>query len=316
MVLPLIPIIIAGTTILGTVIGAKKHIDASRDNKSAKDISDEAKGIYDRAQAKITKDCAKTQNCLAKLGRLKAKIFSNHIKHLVDMHPKFHSSLSGYDESFTMADLERCKSIISHNSLTDLVASCSSAAATGALAAIGAYGTAGAIGTASTGTAIASLSGAAATNATLSWLGGGALAAGGLGMAGGAVVLGGIALGPIVAVSGFSAAAKAKENLTNAQKYEADVAIACEKIKEARVRLRAIRSSCKEMALVIIKLADLFDRHRVNSMDDMEAFQKMLLIGKHLKEILDEPVLGSDGAPLPNIKARCSGYLEFGRSIK
>ncbi len=316
MVLPLIPIIIGVTTVLGTVIGAKKHIDAREDNKSAKAISIEAQSRYDRANAIFQKDCAKTQNCLAKLGRLKAKIFSNQIKHLVDMNPKFHSSLSGYDESFTMADLQRCKSIISHNSLTDLAASCSSAAATGALAAIGAYGTAGALGTASTGTAIASLSGAAATKATLSWFGGGALAAGGLGVTGGAAALGGIALGPIMAVSGFSAAAKAKKNLTNALKNEADVACACENIENDRVRLRAIRSSCKEMALVIIKLADLFDRHRVNNMDDMEAFQKMLLIGKHLKGILEEPVLGSDGVPLPNIKARCSGYLEFGRSIK
>ena len=40
-------------------------------------------------------------------------------------------------------------------------------------------------GTASTGTAISALSGAAATNAALAWLGGGALAVGGGGMAAG-----------------------------------------------------------------------------------------------------------------------------------
>ena len=56
----------------------------------------------------------------------------------------------------------------------------------GAVSAIGAYGVVGAIGAASTGTAIASPSGAAATNATLAALGSGSLAAGGLGMAGGA----------------------------------------------------------------------------------------------------------------------------------
>jgi len=39
------------------------------------------------------------------------------------------------------------------------------------------------------------LSGAAATKATLAWLGGGTLAAGGFGIAGGAVVLGVIGLG-------------------------------------------------------------------------------------------------------------------------
>lgn len=66
----------------------------------------------------------------------------------------------------------------------------------GALTAFGAYGAAQALTFASTGTAISTLSGAAATNATLAFFGGGSLAAGGLGMAGGAVVLGGLAAGP------------------------------------------------------------------------------------------------------------------------
>jgi membrane protein implicated in regulation of membrane protease activity len=44
-------------------------------------------------------------------------------------------------------------------------------------------------GTASTGTAISTLSGAAATNAALAWLGGGALAAGGGGTAAGSALL-------------------------------------------------------------------------------------------------------------------------------
>lgn len=67
----------------------------------------------------------------------------------------------------------------------------------GTLAAISAWGTAG------TGTAIASLSGAAATNATLAFLGGGSVAAGGGGIAlGSAILTGGIAL---VAIAGTGA---------------------------------------------------------------------------------------------------------------
>jgi hypothetical protein len=49
--------------------------------------------------------------------------------------------------------------------------------------AVGAWGAAG------TGTAIIELSGAAATNATLAWFGGGSIASGGLGMGVGATVL-------------------------------------------------------------------------------------------------------------------------------
>lgn len=73
------------------------------------------------------------------------------------------------------------------------------AAATGtAIATLGptaAMSIATVIGTASTGTAISALTGAAATNAALAWLGGGAVAAGGAGVAGGSIVLG--LFGPI-----------------------------------------------------------------------------------------------------------------------
>lgn len=69
--------------------------------------------------------------------------------------------------------------------------------AAGVLTLVGAYGTA------STGTAISALSGAAATNASLAWLGGGSVAAGGGGVAAGTAVLTG---GVIIVVIGVAAA--------------------------------------------------------------------------------------------------------------
>jgi hypothetical protein len=76
--------------------------------------------------------------------------------------------------------------------------------AAGGIATAGLMAFATAVGTASTGTAIASLSGIAAHNAALAWLGGGALSAGGAGVAGGAMVLSG---GALLAVVGASVAA-------------------------------------------------------------------------------------------------------------
>lgn len=58
-------------------------------------------------------------------------------------------------------------------------------------------------GTAGTGTAISSLSGAAASNAAMAWLGGGTVASGGGGMAAGAAVLTG---GAVVVIAGVAAA--------------------------------------------------------------------------------------------------------------
>lgn len=82
--------------------------------------------------------------------------------------------------------------------LTTLAGSAAAGAATGGLtlAAVGAFATA------STGTAISTLSGAAATSATLAWLGGGSLAAGGAGIAGGTMVLTGLVAVPALVVIG------------------------------------------------------------------------------------------------------------------
>jgi hypothetical protein len=93
-----------------------------------------------------------------------------------------------------------------------------SGAATGSMAVVGAWSLVAMAGTASTGTAIGTLSGAAATSATLAWFGGGSLVAGGAGMAGGEVVLAVIAFLPVIACWGFFAHRKAKkiEHATNA----------------------------------------------------------------------------------------------------
>lgn len=87
-----------------------------------------------------------------------------------------------------------------------------------------------ALGTASTGTAISSLSGVAATNAVLAALGGGSIAAGGGGMALGSVVLGGATLGISLLVGGIIFAAtgaqlseKADEALVQAKRTRDDV---------------------------------------------------------------------------------------------
>lgn len=94
------------------------------------------------------------------------------------------------------------------------------AAGTGVASGTGAAALVGLFGTASTGTAIASLSGAAATNATLAWLGGGSIAAGGGGMAAGSMVLGGIAAGPALLVAGLYIDGKGEKALTQARNYE------------------------------------------------------------------------------------------------
>lgn len=79
----------------------------------------------------------------------------------------------------------------------------------GSAIAVGSWTAVSMFGTASTGAAIASLHGAAATSATLASFGHGAVAAGGAGVLGGKLALGGIVLLPVAAVLGIAAHAKA-----------------------------------------------------------------------------------------------------------
>lgn len=98
-----------------------------------------------------------------------------------------------------------------------------------------------ALGTASTGTAIASLSGVAATNATLAALGGGAVAAGGGGMAVGSAVLGAATLGVgllvggvIFNITGSSISDKADEAWRQMNEAEKEIDKICEYLDQLR----------------------------------------------------------------------------------
>ena len=114
------------------------------------------------------------------------------------------------------------------------------------------------LGMASTGTAISGLSGAAATNATLAWLGGGSLASGGLGMAGGTAVLGSVMAGPVLLVMGYLAAGKSEEALTKALTHSAEIDKAVEQLASMSVALDAIDTRTQELARVLQTLDERF----------------------------------------------------------
>ena len=98
--------------------------------------------------------------------------------------------------------------------------------------AVGTWALISTYGAASTGTAIASLSGAAATNATLAWLGGGSLAAGGGGIAAGSAVLGGIVAIPALAITGLFSHLKANKKIKEIEEKIYEVREASYKIKD------------------------------------------------------------------------------------
>ena len=139
------------------------------------------------------------------------------------------------------------------------VVSCAgTGAAAGATAGALAVGAMTALGSASTGTALASLSGAAYGHALLAAFGGGSLAAGGLGMAGGAVVLGSIVAVPAAAATAWAAAWKVDKDYEKAQTFVKEVIEYGERVDAECLRLDSIRRAFRALGAEMYSFCGFF----------------------------------------------------------
>jgi len=167
-----------------------------------------------------------------------------------------------------------------------------------------------ALASASTGTAITSLSGAAATDAVLAFLGGGSLSSGGGGIAAGAIVLGGITAGAFASVGaltgGILLSAHGAKALTRAKKYSAEVDKAVATLENSWVVMKGIMERVRELKELLLqleqralgglgKLKPLVAKFDTNNMHHKEVFQKTALLMKSIGEIANTPILDENG---------------------
>mgnify|MGYP000606116154 FL=1 len=306
-----LPFILAGAALLAGGIGVKKGIDAKEDFDRAERIGRRAKRNHEDAIESLESEREKTNQSFQDLGRLKVSIFSDQIKYLVDeikKRKKAKSKMTGFEQMVEELNLPQMEKMVLGS--LDIEKGLASGAASGALMGLGAYGSVGMLASASTGTAIASLSGAAATNATLAWLGGGSLAAGGFGMAGGMVVLGGLVAGPAIAITGFVMASKAEEALTKARDYESEVDQAIEKINSMEIVLKGLQANALEMSMTLTKLAKYFDECKSDvESNEQGAFERLLKCGSALKSVLDTPIMEKNGEGVRNLDGKLKSIV-------
>lgn len=181
--------------------------------------------------------------------------------------------------------------------------------AAGAAAGFTAFAAVGTFATASTGAAIGGLSGAAATNATLAWLGGGAIASGGGGMAAGMVVLGGIVAVPVLAIGGLVIHHKGRQALTLAKEDAIKADVMVQEIETARTVAHGIRLRTAQITSLVEQLAALCRfrnevlRHLVDRNNDYAAYDDhdrravmvAASVAKTLRTVMDVPVINDDG---------------------
>ena len=243
-----LPIILGIAAVTAAVGGAGAGISGAVKMKDANDTMKLAKSKMERCQNMVDSGNKATTAAMDELGKLELKIlnsfkdFSDVIERIQNR-PKF-KEVDFDGVKLPKYDPEEIKNVSVGAGI--LVGGLGGAAAgtAGGFAAAGATtGAVMALGTASTGTAIASLSGAAATNATLAALGGGAIGSSATagGMALGATVLGASTLGVGLLVGGIifnftgsKLSDKADDAWRQAGRAEDEANKICEYLKELR----------------------------------------------------------------------------------
>lgn len=245
-----IPFIILGATIAMGVSGVGMGAKGGYDQHRASKLNQNSNQRIENASFRLEDLRIKCSTSLQDLGDEKISVLNGSVTKFVDVFSQlknvdFNESEGlnelgkiqmGTKEFSEMKELTKFSSSLIQGSTTGI--------AGGALTAFGAYNAASLLATASTGTAIASLHGVAATNATLAWFGGGSLAAGGAGMAGGAVVLGGIVAGPALFCMGLIVGSKAGKNLESARSNAYQANEICEELENGAFECMAIRRRC------------------------------------------------------------------------
>ena len=313
MPLPLLFIGIAAAT--GT-FGVGSTIKAGVDANTAKLVNRSANEIVQNATDWVNAQRLACGRSLTQLGEEKLFVLSSSITEFLNCFQKIKNvdfkDSEGLDELKKMhideQDFVEMRSLV--NFAGSLAGGAVAGTAGGALAAFGAYGAAQALAFASTGTAISALSGAAATNATLAFFGGGSLAAGGLGMAGGTAVLGGLVAGPALMVMGLVAGNAAKKNLEKAYTNKAEAIQIASRLNVAGLQCETIRRRTYMFYNLLARLDTYFlpliykmedivvnegEDYRAYSTDSKKVIASCASVAVSVKTVLDTPLLTDDG---------------------
>lgn len=155
---------------------------------------------------------------------------------------------------------------------------------------------------ASTGTAISSLTGAAATKATLAWFGGGSLAAGGGGMALGATVLNVAIAGPTVLLAGLTvmnggtqALTRAEEHLTEVDTSIADLDLRDQKLAGVQLRSREIEAILMRLMEDASSLMDELDSESFDPSFHTKLLQRAIFAVAAVRELSTSPIADEQG---------------------
>lgn len=318
-----LPLIIAGAIGVG-LYGAVKTVGAAMDNSDADALNSSAHSKVREIERQLDKQRTLTNEQLEELGKKKYGAVTIHLKKFVEQYSLLQNVElihRGDIDQLVVGDFDDKAMQEIRNDISMLESSTlglGAGAAAGAMTAFGAYSGTMLLASASTGTAISALSGVAATNATLAWLGGGSLAAGGMGMAGGMMVLGGVVAGPALAIFGSILSNSASEKLSNAKANYENAAAHESLCKSTIAKLEGIaavsglasstlsqcRTACRRATTALSKVIEQSgtDYSRFSE-DEKNTVFKAVKMAQLVKALVDTAILDEEGNLLGDSKA-------------
>lgn len=273
-----LPFILGGLAVASVATGVKKGYDGYQDKEKADNTLKYAKEIFEESQKQL--DTAQTEctDSLDKLGKLYLKIghdfneFQTLAEQLIEQIEKDGKT----HLQFNVPQIAQAKiESVSLNSAA-FASKMAGGAVAGVAAGYAVYGGVMSLAAASTGTAISSLSGVAAYNATLAAIGGGSIASGGFGMAVGAKILGGVVAAPVALVAGLAYASYGKDALEKAQKSFEEAKNYRTKATDAKHKLTATKSYVYKLEQKISIIHSQFQKY----LDDLKVIEMMVRRGQ------------------------------------
>ncbi|WP_120884539.1 glycine zipper family protein [Helicobacter pylori] len=254
-----LPFILAGVALAAAGYGVKKGIDALDADCEADEFIKKAEGLKEEAAKKAESAESDCRHAFARFGEKKFRVLSHTVPNFLDHFHRLKRStitiegVNMQDIQRQVSDAQKITNQYREVDFFDASGAVIGSAAIGVLAAYGAYTGVGLLASTAGGVAIAELSGVAATNATLAWLGGGALSVGGFGMVGGMAVLGGLVAGPALAILGAFSATKMEKKRDDAKAYLSQVEAAVKKADVIVANLQAVEKMARFFTRQITK---------------------------------------------------------------
>ncbi len=332
-----LPLLFIGVAAAAGAFGVGKTVKAGIDTVNASNINKNANEIVEDSTKLLNAQRLACGNSLSHLGSEKLFVLNTSMTQFLDTFTKIKNvdlrKTEGLDELHRLhideKEFTEMKTMV--NFAGSLAGGAIAGTAGGALTAFGAYGAAQALACASTGTAIAALHGAAATNATLAFFGGGSLAAGGLGMAGGVVVLGALVAGPALAVMGLVTGAAANKKLEQARTNKAEAVQIASQLDTASMQCETIRRRTYMFYNLLARLDTYFlpliyemedivnfegDDYRAYSDASKKTVASCASVAVSVKSVLDTPLLTDDGLLTEESENTVTGIEGFLNNMK